>query len=486
LDIGETKTIRIILSWYVPFSELSHGKNKNLDLKKECYRPWYAEKFKDIYEIVEYSKNNYESLHKKSESFAKSLNSLALPHEILEAVSANLSILKSSTVLRQKDGRFWAWEGCFDNGGSCYGSCTHVWNYAQALPHLFPDLERNLRITEFFDSQNEIGHQNFRTSLPIGEADHSFHAAADGQLGGIMKVYREWKISKNTEWLRNIWPQVKQSLNYSINIWDPQKIGILTAPHHNTYDIEFWGPNGMCTSIYLGALKAASLMANELKEDGTEYFHLYRLGRIKMEKELWNGEYFFHKIQINEKLENENTSIVILPNSSIIEKKTSQIIPKYQYGEGCLADGVIGAWFAEVCQVGEILDPIKVKSHLESVYRYNFKKSFHDHANPQRPTYALKDESGILLCTWPKGGRLQFPFPYSEEVWTGIEYQIASHLAFMGENEKCLEIVKAVRSRYNGIRRNPYSEFECGQWYGRALSSYSLLQAFGIKPNFWK
>ncbi len=69
--------------------------------------------------------------------------------DVAEAAAANLTILKSPTVLRQTDGRLWSWEGCGDNSGCCHGSCTHVWNYAQAIPHLFSGLERTLRETEF-------------------------------------------------------------------------------------------------------------------------------------------------------------------------------------------------------------------------------------------------------------------------------------------------------------------------------------------------
>ena len=98
----------------------------------------------------------------------------------MEAIAANLTILKSPTVLRQYYGRLWAWEGCEDMAGNCPGSCTHVWNYAQALSHLFPSLERTLRQTEFFDDQNTEGHQEFRASLPIRPLAHTFYAAADG------------------------------------------------------------------------------------------------------------------------------------------------------------------------------------------------------------------------------------------------------------------------------------------------------------------
>ena len=149
-------------------------------------------------------------------------------------------------------------------------------------------------------------------------------------------------------------------------------------------------------------------------------------------------------------------------------------------GDSCLSDGVIGAWLAAVCHLPQpVLDPDRVRSHLDHVHRYNFKKDLSRHANPQRPSYALGHEGGLLLCTWPKGGKPSLPFVYSDEVWTGIEYQVASHLILAGRTEKGLEIVRACRSRYDGRKRNPFDEYECGHWYARAMSSYALLQALG-------
>ena len=225
------------------------------------YRPWYAGRFGSIDEVAGFWSQEYARLREKTARFSKCFYDTTLPPEAIEAVAANLSILKSPTVLRQADGRLWAWEGCGDTWGCCHGSCTHVWNYAQALPHLFPSLERTLRETEFRVSQDARGHQTFRTALPIRPTTHDFHAAADGQLGGILKVYRDWRIGGDTEWLRAIWPGVRTSLDYCIEAWDPRHRGAVEEPHHNTYDIEFWGADGMCTSFYLGALRAAVLMA---------------------------------------------------------------------------------------------------------------------------------------------------------------------------------------------------------------------------------
>jgi uncharacterized protein (DUF608 family) len=313
--------------------------------------------------------------------------------------------------------------------------------------------------------------------LPI--RPNVYGAASDGQLGGIMKVYREWRISGDDEWLKTYWPLVKQSLGYCIEAWDPRHTGLLEEEHHNTYDINYWGPDGHCGSIYLGALKAAAAMGEYLGDDVSLYQELLDKGAKRMEAELWNGEYFIQKI-VTEGMDKEYHGISYEGNGEgyqdVIEMLNEQG-PKYQYGEGCLSDGILGFWFAEMAGLdGDIVDEEKVRTNLLSIHKYNLKESLLKHANPQRPTFAMGDDGGLLLCSWPHGGQLLIPFVYSDEVWTGIEYQVASHLMIKGEVEEGLEIVRICRDRYDGTRRNPYNEYECGSWYARALSSYGMLQ----------
>lgn len=501
LQPGEKKTIRVMMAWYVPFSD-THIGDVNKDKQQNCaapgccntsaelgvtvnndqtvYRPWYSSRFKNIHEVAAYWKDEYNDLYKKTSLFTKAFYNSTLPPETMEAITANLSILKTPTVMRQYDGRLWNFEGCGDEGGCCHGSCTHVWNYAQAIAHLFPSLERTLRHTEFCESQNAEGHQNFRSNIPISPATHQFYAAADGQLGGIMKIYREWRIYGNNEWLKKMFPLVKSSMDYCIRTWDPRQKGIVEEPHHNTYDIEFWGPDGMCTSFYLGALEAFIKMGKHLKQNITAYQKLFEKGKQFMENELYNGEYFIQKIQYKglnapdpvkaskETFGGEYSAEAI----ALLEKEG----PKYQYGMGCLSDGILGGWIARMCGLDNPVDAEKIRNHLLAVHQYNLKKDLSEHANPQRPSYAVGNEGGLLLCSWPKGGKLSLPFVYSDEVWTGIEYQVASHLMLMGQVKEGLDIVRTCRQRYDGKIRNPFNEYECGSWYGRALSSYGLLQ----------
>jgi uncharacterized protein (DUF608 family) len=482
LDPGEEKTISVNFCWYFPETNLALGKRAEdagvASEGEKYHKPWYAYRFSNVDEVANYWKEHYAELKRKSELFRDAFFSSTLPDEVLESVAANLTILKSPTVLRQYDGRLWCFEGCSDNRGCCPGSCTHVWNYAQAIPHLFPALERTLRETEFKVSQNNEGHQTFRANIPISTTVHDFHAAADGQLGGIMKVYREWRISGNTAWMSELYPLVKKSLDYCINMWDPGHKGYPEEPHHNTYDIEFWGPDGMCTSFYLGALTAFIEISRSIDEPHELYDTLLSKGKEYMDNELFNGEYFIQKVKwtgLNalDPVEAPSFQTNYSPEAMKILKNEG---PKYQYGAGCLSDGILGMWMASVCGLDEAVTNDKVKSHLVSVHKYNLKKDLSDHINPQRPTFACGKEGGLLLCTWPKGDELSIPFVYSNEVWTGIEYQVAGHLMFKGEVEKGLDIVRECRRRYDGTVRNPFDEYECGHWYARAMASYGMLQ----------
>ena len=480
LKPGEEKTVVVNLCWYLPETGLTIGVNPAADSRLGFYKPWYSERFKNLNEVADYWLTSYSDLKKKSELFRDTFFSSTLPPEAMEAVAANLTILKSPTVLRQADGRLWGWEGCGDNQGCCHGTCTHVWNYAQAICHLFPSLERTLRETEFRVSQNDQGHQVFRAALPIAQPVHDFYAAADGQLGGIMKVYREWRISGNTGWMKELYPYVKKSLDYCIETWDPKHEGSVAEPHHNTYDIEFWGPDAMCTGFYLGALTSIIEMSKAAGAPCEEYEALLKKGKAFMESELYDGEYFIQKVmweglRAPSPVEAAKTSIMTTYSAEALDLMKKEG-PKYQYGKGCLSDGILGMWLATACGLNEVLDNQKVTSHLVAVHKYNLRQVLYNHSNPQRPTYAVGKDGGLLLCTWPKGGQLSLPFVYSNEVWTGIEYQVASHLMYKGEVEKGLEIVRICRERYDGRVRNPFNEYECGNWYARAMSSYAILE----------
>jgi uncharacterized protein (DUF608 family) len=451
------KTVPFYLTWYMPnFEKYWHadcGCGSCQPAAKPTWRNYYATQFSDALDVAVKLHTREKRLYDETRRFHDALFSTTVPPHVLDAVSSQMAILKTTTCVRLEDGTFYGFEGCAPGSGCCEGSCTHVWNYQQTLPFLFPSLERSMRSADYKYNMRADGGMGFRINLPLGAPPNEFHACADGQLGGIIKTYRDWKICGDDAWLRSVWPQVKRALEYAWAQWDADKDGVIDGVQHNTYDIEFLGPNPLTAAFYLGALTAGAEMADHLGEaDNAEaYRAVCERGRAWVDANLFNGRFY-------------------------VQKYDPEKAPRYQFGEGCLADQMLGQWITELAGLGYVLEEAHVKKALESIFRFNWKSDLSEHTNAQR-VYALNDEGGLLLCSWPNGGRPAIPFPYSDEVWTGIEYQVASHCIMEDLVVEGLTIVKGARDRQDGIRRNPWDEFECGHHYARAMSAYGLLLA---------
>ncbi len=475
LEPGMSATLPFVLAWHFP--NLTNTWNTQEPVKGKRLGNWYAAQWTDAWEAARYAIQHRERMEAETRAYHDALFNSSLPEEVIDAASANASIIRTTTVLRTEDGRMNGFEGCGDNSGCCPMNCTHVWNYVQTVAYLFPELERSVRHTDFEHNTRPDGDMAFRTLLPLVGELWAHMPAADGQMGTVMKAYREWLQSGSAAFLESVWPGVVRALEHAWaqGSWDADRDGVMEGKQHNTYDIEFYGPNTMMGTFYLGALRAAEEMAKALnhREKAAEYRSVYENGRAAYVEKLWNGEYFRQIVNTDLWLSTrEPMSAKTHPDSMLQDTE-----PRYQYGEGCLADQLLGQWFARVVGLGDLLPPEQLKSTLAAIFKHNFRADLSDHETVQR-VYALNDEAGLLLCTWPNGGRPKYPFPYADEVWTGIEYQVAAHCIYEGLIDEGLAIVKGVRDRHDGEKRNPWNEFECGHHYARAMSSWSLILAF--------
>jgi non-lysosomal glucosylceramidase len=460
LPPGETRRFQFWITWHFPNRHNSwHGSQAVREGASPTIRNHYATRFDDAWDVGAYTVREWSRLEAETRKFHRAFFASTLPEEVLNAVSATIVPMRSNTCFWLEDGRFYGWEGCFDDAGCCAGSCTHVWSYAYSLAYLFPSLEREMRRIEFQVETEPDGYMMFRNLKSLGEefiwtwGAQKPEAAVDGQMGTILRAYREWQLSGDRPWLESIWPGLKQAMHFASIHWDTDQDFVLDGKQHNTYDIEFYGPNPLSSIYYLAALRAVEQMAGILGEtDLAQRCHqAFLKGSEKLDGLLWNGEYFIQRIDDVDQY-------------------------KYQHGLGCLTDQLLGQLHAHVLGLGSLLPEEHIRTASKSIFDYNFRVGFEDHANCQR-TYVLNGESGLLLCTWPHGGRPKFPFVYSDEVWTGIEYHVAAELIYDGWLDAGLEIIRAVQDRHDGIRRNPWDEVECGHHYARSMSSWTVLLA---------
>ena len=492
---GGRKTVRFVISW-----NFSHGDiywayrakpdGPTPDKQTPLWKNFYATQWADSTASARDAFARWSTLTGQTLAFRDSLFASTMPAEIKDAASATLALLRTATCIRLENGELWAWEGQHTKDGSCEGSCTHVWNYQQALSHLFPAIERTLRETEWTYNQLPNGGLTFRQKLPLGSGFDIIGPCADGHFGAVIKTFREWRLSGDTIWLQRYWPQIRRAIQYAWSKenpdrWDPNETGILSGRQHHTLDMELFGSNSWLASMYVAALLAGAKMAEAMGEPefAEKCARLGQAGAAFINDKLYNGRYFFQAIDLNDKAEiaqfDTGRSAGVLTDGfmqAYWSDEHNEI--KYQFGEACITDQILGQWHAEVAGLGGFLDKAKVQSALAAVYEENFRPVLENHFNPGR-NYAYEDEGGLLVATYPKGVyQPMVAAPYAEEVWTGIEYASASHLIMHGLVQEGVDIVRAARNRHDGARRNPWNDIECGSYYARSMSAWQLVNAW--------
>jgi uncharacterized protein (DUF608 family) len=474
LPAGGQNSVTFLLAWHFPnrTPERCGWPAPEEGQKSAPVGNYYCRQFTDAWTVAQRVAQQLPTLEERSRRFAATIESSTLPPAALDAALSNLSTLRTNTAFRTADGEFHGFEGCNDQSGCCHGTCTHVWNYEQATAFVFPSLAHSVRESEFLRNTRDDGLMGFRSYLPDGKKIWD-KAAADGQMGCLMKLYRDWQLGGDTEWLRGLWPHAKRALEFAWikGGWDANRDGVAEGVQHNTYDVEFYGPNPLCGVWYLGALRAGEEMARALgdQDSAEEYQRLFGNGSKWIDANLFNGEYYIQKVE-GRAAEDVAEGLRIGAGAANPEK------PDYQMGEACLVDQLLGQYMAHVAGLGYLLDDEHVHKALKSVFRHNYIPNLSEHECVQR-TYALNDEGGVLVASYPSGKRPEIPFPYFAEAWTGEEYQFAAHLAFEGMTAEAQAVVESARLRHDGESRNPWNEPECGYHYARAMSAWALIIA---------
>ncbi len=466
---GEEQHFPLYLTWHFP--NRTNTWNSQTEVAGKALGNYYATRFADAWEVAEHVVSNLADLERRTDSFLGAVQNSTLPWYVVDAALSNLSTLRTATCMQTADGEFHAFEGCSDDQGCCPLDCTHVWNYEQATAFLFPTIAHSLRRTEFLRNLADDGGMGFRTLLPTGCCQFEGRAA-DGQMGCLVKLYRDWKLSGDRGLLEQLWPSARRAVEYAWREggWDGDQDGVMEGEQHNTYDVEFFGPNPMMGAWYLAALRAAAAMAEEMEnyDFARKCTKLADEGSRWLDENLFNGEYYEQQIGRPRRGDEDPRM-----GPSWEQGKAE---PKFQVGPGCLIDQLVGQFAAHVAGLGHVLRPEHTRAAAQSIFRYNFRRNLEDHWNVQR-TFALNDEAALLICTWPKGGRPRFPQPYFAEVMTGFEYAAAVLMILEGLLREGLTVVKAIRDRYDGERRSPWDEAECGHHYARAMASWALIPA---------
>jgi len=236
--------------------------------------------------------------------------------------------------------------------------------------------------------------------------------------------------------------------------------------------VEYYGPTPVIQGWYLAALAAGARLADAVgdAEFAATCRSVLASGQHATEEQLFNGSYYQQRVippgdfaRVSPRLRSPDMGA----------QQADQ--PEFQIGDGCITDQLVGDSYARLTGIGAVFDAAHARSALASIHRLNYIADFGTWTNYIR-TYAVHGERGHIVESYPEG-LPEHPMPYWSEVWTGLEYAYAIGLILDGQAELAEDVVAAVRERFDGTRRNPFDEAECGHHYARAMASWGLVVA---------
>lgn len=455
---GTQQTVTFVLTWHFPKTQFN---DSNLNGAWDAIQSigglqrYYANRFADAGAVADYVAANHSTLSAQTKLWRNTWYNSSLPYWFLDRTFSSASTLATNTCHRFSNGRFWGWEGVF----CCAGTCTHVWQYAQTVARIFPDLERDTRQrVDFGLALQSNGLINYRAENGTGDI-------VDGQAGTILRAYREHQMSANNAFLTANWPQIKQAMLWLVNVKDPNQDGILEGSQGNTMDADWYGKIAWCSGHYVAACYACQQMALIMGDTvfAAQLGTIAAAGATYIRNNLfYNNEYF---VQIPDSSGNNTGS-----------------------GWGCYVEQVLGQAYAFQVGLGRVLDQATTVATLQRFWTYNYAPDAGGFlTNPANPVsggrvYAMPGEAGLVVSTFPDPSNptpvgLGWQNMYFNECWTGYEHQVAAHMIWEGLLQEGLAIIRSVHDRYAPSKRNPYNEIECSDHYARAMASYGAFLA---------
>lgn len=461
---GETTTVPVVLSWYIPTSNVREFGGEGV---------YYSNRFKNAAEVDQVVTDHLDELQQRTRLFHDTLYDSNLPHYVLDRLTSQMATLHTPVVFWAQNGFF----GGFEGHGCCTGMPTHVWQYSQLAQRLWPQIDTKWT-SQWLDEELPGGLIPYRYDAP--------QFAMDGQTGVILGAYRNYLSNGDKTWLTNYWLKIKQAMDYTVATHDPDGDGLLTGEQQTTLDSTQSGTSSWLGTMYLAALRASQRMATLVGDDldATRYGQIFDAGRVNQERLLWNGSYYVEK---------PDARVAEVPEQSDAATATTLTSSgTISSGNGVIADMLLGQWWATQLGLGDIYDSGHTTEAMRTLFADNFKLNFADYNTHGGRWFVEPADQGLVMMTWPHGDRPANASKYSDEVWSGQEYSAAATMIQRGLVDDGLRIVRAVFDRYDGRLRthmalqncgagdgggDPFGDDECGKWYARAMSVWSVLLA---------
>jgi len=392
-----SKELPVYLSWFFPNGPEGHV---------------YENRFNQTEEVIKFTNDNRKFLVKKTAGWQEEILDCDLPSWLKDALINDLYPFFSSSLWSKTD-KFTlveAPEACFLSG------TVDVRFYSSVATLLFfPRLELK-ELLLFADAQRENGYiphdlgckrldmpSNGTTAIPWKDLNPKF----------ILMAYRDFLFSEDRGFLERIYPVLQKAMEWTMHSDHNDDYLPDDEGQDQTFDLwPFYGASSYVSSIFLASLLAMEKIAILLQDQKTKNLcrEWFEKASENFQEKLWNGKYFICYSDKNK-------------------------------SESCTVAQLTGQWYAHLLNLGYIVDRVKVRKSIESIFRLNGGVSKYGAVN------------GVL-----PSGKIDPACWQSKNIWPGINYAFCALAIYEGFSGEALELAQRVHKNFTDNIFNPWNQ----------------------------
>eukprot|EP01134_Creolimax_fragrantissima_P001563 CFRG1563T1 len=272
----------------------------------------------------------------------------------------------------------------------------------------------------------------------------------------VLQVYRDYSLSKDISLLEYCWPAMSATMNYLLK-YDKDGDGVIENENFadQTYDV--WlvdGVSAYCGGLWVGAVMIMTEVCKILSSNGRTLTTITELkkweeigtkGAKVYNDKLWNGTYY-----------NYDGS-------------------KSAHNDSIQSDQCAAHFYLQASKLNSFCPSSRVQSALKTIYDFN--------------VMSVKNGTMGAMNGMRPDGSIDHTSMQSEEIWTGVTYQVAATMIQEGLVEEGFNTAKGV---YNWVWmksgmafQTPEGYFADGSYrslcYMRPLSIWSMQHAWEMR-----
>lgn len=228
----------------------------------------------------------------------------------------------------------------------------------------------------------------------------------------VLTVFRDYQLTQNLDFLREVYPAVVQVINYHLANFDKDGDGLIENEGFPDSTYDAWvctSPSAFCGGLWISALLCAHHMANIVgdAENEQRFLDICTGATASFEQKLWNPNGYYN-YDANAGKDSAYRSDTIM------------------------SDQLCGHTFLRACKLPNLLKQERIVTALYTIFDFNVRK------------YRQITGRGGAVNGMRPDGQIDMSLMQCKEVWTGTAYLLASCMIHEDMIDEAMETARGV------------------------------------------